>query len=88
MTIFHFQFYGEAGWEALGAGSGEGEEAIRLALDELRGFCGGRLRPGRYAVIEARSEDAGWSVFELDDHREMAGGRIVAATPDHLLRSD
>lgn len=82
MTTFHFQFRGEAGWEVLGAGLGEGQDAIVRALDEVRGFYGGRLPPGRYQVIESRSEDSRWRAFELGGDGEVVAEDGLATGPD------
>jgi hypothetical protein len=73
MAIFHFQVHGEYGWEALGAGLGDGEDPIAAALDELRDFYGGLLPGGEYRVIEARSANALWRTFELEDGPALFG---------------
>ena len=51
---------------------GEGDHAVRQALQEVRHFCGGSLPQGRYQVIESRSGDTRWHSFELD-----ADGQIL-----------
>jgi hypothetical protein len=63
--LFHFQFLGEAGWEPVGAGIGEGDDPITSALDEIRELSAGALPAGRYQVIEARGSDTRWQTFDL-----------------------
>jgi hypothetical protein len=71
--IIHFEFDGEGSWEAMGSGIGDGEDALTVALDDLRGLHGGRLPAGNYRFIEARGGDARWGRLELD-----ADGRLLA----------
>ncbi len=66
MSIFHFQYLGQEGWEPIGAGLGEGDEAVPMALEELREMVGGDLPTGSYRVIGARFSDPRWESFELD----------------------
>jgi hypothetical protein len=72
MPIFHFQFQGEGGWEAIGAGEGSRDDALGGAFADLRELSGGRLPAGTYQVIESRSSNALWQTFELG-----ADGKIV-----------
>jgi hypothetical protein len=66
MSIFHFQHRGQADWEPIGAGVGEGDMPVMEALADLRELAGGSLPAGSYRVIEARSSDPRWESFELD----------------------
>ena len=72
MTIFHFQFHGEAGWETLGAGEGLGDDPIGGAIDDLRRLSGGTLPAGTYQMIESRSSASQWQTFEV-----AADGQIL-----------
>lgn len=65
-TIFHFEFLGEAGWEPVGAGIGEGEDPVRAAFREVRTFSGGTLPSGTYRVIASGPSDARWETFRVD----------------------
>jgi hypothetical protein len=67
MAIFHFQLLGAAGWEAVGAGVGDGEDPVDVALAELRDLCGGHLPAGRWRVIESHSADPRLETFEVDE---------------------
>ncbi len=70
--IFHFQFDGERGWEALGAGEGSAEEPLGGAFDDVRRLCGGSLPEGAYRFIDPKVAGARWQSFELG-----ADGEIV-----------
>jgi hypothetical protein len=72
VVIIHFQFKGERGWEALGAGEGDSENPFDGALDDVRRLCGGSLPGGSYRFIDPRVAGARWQAFELD-----SDGRIV-----------
>lgn len=63
--IFHFQFDGERGWEALGAGEGIPEDPLGGALDDVRRLCGGSLPEGSYRFIDPKIAGARWEAFEL-----------------------
>jgi hypothetical protein len=63
---------GEAGWEPVCAGLGDGKDPVRSALDDIRELCGGELPAGRYRVIHSRSKDARWETFRID-----ARGRVL-----------
>ncbi len=80
--LFHFQFRGTAGWEAIGAGVGDGEDPIAEALAEVRSFADGTLPAGNYQVIEARSSDTRWETFDLGED-----GRIIWE-PDPTAAAD
>jgi hypothetical protein len=70
--IIHFQFDGEKGWEALGAGEGNSDDPFDGALDDVRQLCGGSLPKGSYRFIDPRVAGSRWQDFELD-----ASGRVV-----------
>lgn len=78
MPIFHFQILGPLGWEAIGAGVGQGEDPLGGALDELRDHFGGELPPGRYQALEAWVSDACWTEFEIAPD----GVRLGLSEPD------
>lgn len=69
--IFHFQFSGERGWEAMGSGEGHGHDQLSMALEDLRSLHGGALPTGRYQYIEAVGANARWRAFELGDRGEL-----------------
>ncbi|MBS1675821.1 MAG: hypothetical protein JST08_00405 [Actinobacteria bacterium] len=69
--IFHFEFGGVHGWEAMGAGLGTGNEQLPTALADLRLLHGGSLPPGRYQYIAALGSEARWRDFEIGDDGEM-----------------
>lgn len=71
--IFHFEFGGVHGWEAMGTGVGTGTEGDQLptALADLRLLHGGTLPAGRYQYIAALGSEARWRDFEIDDDGEM-----------------
>jgi hypothetical protein len=69
--VFHFQFRGSGGWEPIGAGVGGGDDPIAEALEEIRGFAGGKLPAGTYQVIEPRSSDTRWQTFDLGEDGEI-----------------
>jgi hypothetical protein len=71
-VIFHFEFSGDRGWEAMGSGEGAGAEALPLALADLRSLHGGRLPAGRYQYIPAGGETR-WVGFELGEAGEVVG---------------
>ena len=71
MSIFHFQFRGEVGWEPVGAGEGRGEDALDGAFADLRELSGGSLPAGTYQVIESRSSNALWQTFEVGGDGEI-----------------
>jgi hypothetical protein len=73
--LFHFQFRGTVGWEAIGAGVGDGEDPIAEALAEVRRFAGGTLPAGNYQAIEARSSDTRWEAFDLGEDGQIVWGR-------------
>ena len=70
--IIHFQFDGEKGWEALGAGEGQTDDPLNGALDDIRQLSGGSLPKGSYRFIDPRVAGARWQDFELD-----AEGQVV-----------
>jgi hypothetical protein len=79
------QFRSVAGWEAVGAGEGAGEDPVGEALAEVRGFSGGTLPAGSYQVIQARSSVTRWETFELGVDGEIldpaeSGPTIAAST--------
>lgn len=65
-TTFHFEFLGEAGWEPVGAGMGEGKDPVRSAFREVRDLSGDTLSPGTYRVIASTPTDARWETFRVD----------------------
>lgn len=65
-AIFHFQVLGEAGWEPVCAGLGDGADPVRSALKEVRELCDDELPAGTYRVIAGRSKDARWETFRID----------------------
>jgi hypothetical protein len=71
VMLFHFEFRGTAGSEAIGVGVGGGGDPIGEALAEVRGYAGGTLPAGTYRVIEARSADTRWQTFELGEDGEI-----------------
>jgi hypothetical protein len=71
-VIIHFQFDGEKGWEAVGAGEGHSDNPLDGALDDVRRLCGGSLPKGSYRFIDPRVAGARWQDFELD-----AKGQVV-----------
>lgn len=71
-AIFHFQFFGEAGWQSVGAAEGDGSDPVLAAFRELRQLCGGKLPPGCYRVMPLQPADARWETFQVD-----AGGRML-----------
>jgi hypothetical protein len=72
-VIFHFQFSGARGWEAMGAAEGAGDDPLAGAIHDLRALHGGTLPAGSYQYIAASGGDARWSDFELGDE----GGPIA-----------
>jgi hypothetical protein len=73
-VLYHFEFRGEASWEAFGSGEGSGEEPIAAALADLTAVAGGTLPAGEYRCIPAISPDPRWQSVWLD-----RAGRVVAA---------
>ncbi len=71
--IFHFQFNGSTGWEAMGSGEGAGEDPLATALDNLKSLHGGALPAGSYQYIAAAGSEARWRDFELGGEDELAG---------------
>lgn len=69
--IIHFQFEGERGWEAVGAGEGSTEDPLGGALDDVRRLCGGSLPGGSYRFIDPRLAGARWEDFELDSDGQV-----------------
>lgn len=69
--IFHFEFGGVRGWEAMGSGRGTGGDALPTALADLRLLHGGTLPAGRYQYIAALGSEARWRDFEIGDDGEM-----------------
>lgn len=70
--IFHFEFSGAHGWEAMGSGEGAGADPLPLAIADLRSLHGGLLPPGSYQYIPARGETR-WVGFELGEAGEVVG---------------
>jgi hypothetical protein len=70
-VIIHFQFNGEKGWEALGAGEGSSEDPLHGALDDVRRLCGGSLPGGSYRFIDPRISGSRWQSFELDSEGQV-----------------
>jgi hypothetical protein len=65
MGIFHFQYQGDYGWEAIGAGVGDGDDPIGMALAEVGLFYDGPLPAGSYQVIESRGAAPRWEAIEV-----------------------
>jgi DNA-binding transcriptional ArsR family regulator len=63
--LFHFEYQGQTGWEALGSGRGDGPDGTGSALDDLRSLYGGEMPIGAYRCIEANGGDARWREFSL-----------------------
>jgi hypothetical protein len=72
-VLFHFQFDGPSGWEAVGSGEGSGEDDLGLeqAITDLDSLAGG-LEPGVYLAIPARGRSTRWREFRID-----AGGSVI-----------
>lgn len=69
--LFHFEFDGEHGWEAMGSGvSSRDDDLLATAVADLRSLHGGELPPGSYRYIEARS-DSHMSTFEIGRDGEL-----------------
>lgn len=71
--IFHFEFSGARGWEAMGSGEGLGGEALPMAIADLRSLHGGILPAGRYQYIAAFGGETRWVGFELGEAGEVVG---------------
>ena len=69
--LYHFEFRGEAGWEAVGSGDGAGAEPEVAALLDLMGLAGGCLPEGEYRCIAAISESTRWGSFRLGPGGEI-----------------
>lgn len=63
--LYHFEFRGQAGWEACGSGGGTGDDAVEMAVGDLQGLTFTELPPGEYRCIAATGQDARWIHFEL-----------------------
>jgi hypothetical protein len=72
-VIIHFQFDGENGWEALGAGEGSSDDPLNGALDDIKALSGGSLPKGSYRSIDPRVAGASWQNFELDAEGQVVG---------------
>jgi hypothetical protein len=70
-VIFHFQFSGDRGWEAMGSGEGAGDDPLSTAIVDLQSLHGGMLPAGSYQYIQAIGGDARWQGFELGDEGEL-----------------
>jgi hypothetical protein len=70
-VIIHFQFDGEKGWEALGAGEGSSDDPLDGALNDVRRLCGGNLPKGAYRFIDPRVAGSRWQDFELDSQGQV-----------------
>ncbi|HVV90827.1 MAG TPA: hypothetical protein VHB53_10060 [Solirubrobacterales bacterium] len=69
--IFHFEFSGARGWEAMGAGTGTGGDPLPKALTDLRSLHGGSLPAGRYQFIAAAGNGARWREFRIGNDGEL-----------------
>jgi hypothetical protein len=65
LMLFHFEYSGPRGWEALGSGVGAGDDAVVEALAELETLSGGSLPTGAFRCIEIRGKDSRWIDFEV-----------------------
>jgi hypothetical protein len=65
-VLFHFQFKGPAGWEPVGSGEAEREDAVglRRAAVDLSALAGG-LEPGTYRAIAAKGASTRWLSFRI-----------------------
>jgi len=70
-VIFHFEFGGVHGWEAIGAAMGTDGDPLPTALADLRMLHGGSLPAGRYQYIAAVGGEARWREFGIGDDGEM-----------------
>ena len=70
-AIFHFEFHGDADWEPIGAGIGDGHEPLLEALGEVQRLYGGSLPAGLYQVIEVGSRDPRWMTFRVDSASQV-----------------
>ncbi len=67
-VLFHFQFEGPSGWEALGSGEGPDDDdpGFDQAIADLGSLAGG-LEPGRYRAIPGKGGSTRWREFRIDD---------------------
>lgn len=65
--LFHFEYRGTSGWEALGSGRGEDRDPTGSAFEDLRSLHGGEMPDGAYRYIEAMGDAARWQEFELSE---------------------
>ena len=72
--LYHFEFHGEAGWEAFGSGEGEGPDPIAGALADLTAVAGGTLPEGEYRCIAAMSSSPRWESVWLGADGRVLGG--------------
>jgi hypothetical protein len=72
-VLFHFQFEGPSGWEALGSGEGPGDDdpGFEQAVADLDALTGG-LEPGRYRAIPGNGRSTRWREFRIDDRGSSA----------------
>jgi hypothetical protein len=72
-VLFHFQFEGPSGWEALGSGEGpeDDDPGFEQAVADLDTLTGG-LEPGRYRAIPGKGRSTRWREFRVDDRGSIA----------------
>lgn len=66
--LFHFQFKGPSGWEAIGSGEGPDDDdpGFDQAIADLEALTGG-LQPGLYRAIPGKGRSTRWREFQIDD---------------------
>jgi hypothetical protein len=72
-VLFHFQFEGPSGWEAVGSGEGPDDDDLGFerAIADLESLTGG-LQPGRYQAIPAKGRSTRWREFRIDERGSLA----------------
>jgi hypothetical protein len=88
MELYHFEFRGEAGWEAFGSGVGSGVDPTSAAMADLAEIAEGSLPDGEYRCISATSRSPRWeSVWLGPDGRIDVPGALASRSSEFEPRS-
>jgi hypothetical protein len=66
-VLYHFEFDGLTGWEALGSGRGAGDDPLGEAIGDITGLLAAALPRGDYRCIAASGPDPRWLHFSVGD---------------------